>query len=120
MSRFNSASNPAPRAGQSFPSSLLFPDGPRAARPVVSQAAAAPPDRPPDRPPAPAAAAPPLPATGFLRQPQVLLLVPVSKSTLWRRVQDQTFPQPVRLVGRITVWRVEDVHRWIAQQGGQP
>jgi predicted DNA-binding transcriptional regulator AlpA len=50
----------------------------------------------------------------------VLLLVPVSKSTLWRRVQDQTFPQPVRLVGRITVWRVEDVHRWIAQQGGQP
>ncbi len=61
-----------------------------------------------------------LPATGFLRQPQVLLLVPVSKSTLWRRVQDQTFPQPIRLVGRITVWRVEDIRHWIDLQGGQP
>lgn len=60
-----------------------------------------------------------LPATGFLRQPQVLL-VPVSKSTLWRRVQDQTFPQPIRLVGRITVWRVEDIRHWIDLQGGQP
>lgn len=69
---------------------------------------------------APASAPPALPATGFLRQPQVLLLVPVSKSTLWRRVQDRTFPQPVRLVGRVTVWRVEDIRRWIAQQGGQP
>lgn len=61
-----------------------------------------------------------LPSTGFLRQPQVLLLVPVSKSTLWRRVQDQTFPQPIRLVGRITVWRVEDIRHWIDLQGGQP
>lgn len=60
-----------------------------------------------------------LPDTGFLRQPQVLRLVPVSKSTLWRRVQDRSFPQPVRLAGRITVWRVEDIRCWIAQQGGR-
>lgn len=73
-----------------------------------------------DATPAALPAPPALPATGFLRQPQVLLLVPVSKFTLWRRVQDRTFPQPVRLVGRITVWRVEDVRHWIALQGGQP
>lgn len=72
--------------------------------------------------PAATAAAPPipqrapaLPETGFLRQPQVLAFVPISKSTLWRRVQARTFPEPVKLSERITVWRVEDIRRWIAQ-----
>ena len=60
--------------------------------------------------------APALPETGFLRQPQVLAFVPISKSTLWRRVQARTFPEPVKLSSRITVWRVEDIRRWIAQQ----
>lgn len=60
-----------------------------------------------------------LPATGFLRQPQVLAFIPISKSTLWRRVQARTFPAPVKLSPRVTVWRVEDVRRWIAEQGTQ-
>lgn len=59
-----------------------------------------------------------LPETGFLRQPQVLSLVPFSKSTLWRRIQAKTFPHPVKLSERITVWRAEDIRRWIAEQGG--
>lgn len=58
-----------------------------------------------------------LPETGFLRQPQVLAFVPISKSTLWRRIQARTFPEPVKLSERVTVWRVEDIRRWIAQQG---
>jgi predicted DNA-binding transcriptional regulator AlpA len=60
--------------------------------------------------------APVLPETGFLRQPQVLTFVPISKSTLWRRVQARTFPEPVKLSARITVWRAEDIRHWIAQQ----
>lgn len=60
--------------------------------------------------------APTLPETGFLRQPQVLAFVPISKSTLWRRIQARTFPEPVKLSERITVWRAEDIRRWIAQQ----
>ena len=59
---------------------------------------------------------PALPETGFLRQPQVLAFVPISKSTLWRRVQARTFPEPVKLSARITVWRAEDIRCWIAQQ----
>ena len=59
-----------------------------------------------------------LPETGFLRQPQVLSFVPISRSTLWRRVQDGTFPEPVKLSARITAWRAEDVRTWIAAQGG--
>ena len=58
-----------------------------------------------------------LPETGFLRQRQVLAFVPISKSTLWRRIQARTFPDPVKLSERVTVWRAEDIHRWIAQQG---
>lgn len=59
---------------------------------------------------------PVLPDTGFLRQPQVLAFVPISKSTLWRRIQAHTFPAPLKLSPRVTVWRAEDVRRWIAQQ----
>ena len=70
-------------------------------------------------PPTPAAQVPPLrlPETGFLRQPQVLAFVPISKSTLWRRVQARTFPEPVKLSERVTVWRAEDIRRWITEQG---
>ena len=59
-----------------------------------------------------------LPDTGFLRQPQVLAFVPISKSTLWRRVQARTFPEPVKLSERVTVWRAEDIRQWIAVQAG--
>jgi prophage regulatory protein len=57
-----------------------------------------------------------LPETGFLRQPQVLAFVPISKSTLWRRIRARTFPEPVKLSERVTAWRAEDIRRWIAQQ----
>lgn len=58
-----------------------------------------------------------LPDTGFLRQMQVLQFVPISKSTLWRRVEAKTFPLPVKLSPRVTVWRAEDIRRWITEQG---
>ena len=59
---------------------------------------------------------PVIPETGFLRQPQVLVFVPISRSTLWRRVQAGTFPVPVKLSTRVTAWRAEDLRRWIADQ----
>lgn len=58
-----------------------------------------------------------LPNTGFLRQSQVLTFVPISKSTLWRRIQARTFPEPLKLSERVTVWRAEDIRRWIERQG---
>lgn len=66
-----------------------------------------------------AVAVPTLPQFGFLRQAQVLQFVPISKSTLWRRVQTRTFPEPVKLSVRVTVWRVEDIRQWIAEQSGR-
>lgn len=58
-----------------------------------------------------------LPETGFLRQPQVLVFVPISKSTLWRRIQARSFPAPVKLSKRVTAWRAEDIRCWIDEQG---
>lgn len=60
-----------------------------------------------------------IPETGFLRQPQVLTFVSISKSTLWRRIGAGTFPAPVKLSPRVTAWGAEDVRRWIAEQGAQ-
>lgn len=57
-----------------------------------------------------------LPDTGFVRQKLLLRFVPFSKSTLWRRVNGGLFPAPIRLSVGITVWRVEDVRRWIAER----
>ena len=57
-----------------------------------------------------------LPGTGFLREPEVLLFVPLSRSTLWRRVKDGEFPKPFRLGGsrsRAVAWRRADVEGWL-------
>lgn len=74
------------------------------------------------RPPGQGAATPAaqLPSTGFLRQWQVLTFVPISKSTLWRRVQVGSFPEPLKLSTRITVWRAEDLRRWIDAAASSP
>ena len=51
-----------------------------------------------------------LPSTGYLRLPQVLALIPVSKSTWWAGVKALRYPQPTRALGsRITAWRAEDI-----------
>ncbi|MFO1219583.1 MAG: AlpA family phage regulatory protein [Burkholderiaceae bacterium] len=61
--------------------------------------------------------APAVSLPGFLRLPQVLALVPVSKSTLWRHVSAGRFPAPVKLFVGVTAWRVDDVRSWIEERG---
>lgn len=58
-----------------------------------------------------------LPATGFIRQTELLQFVPFSKATLWRNCSTGMFPAPVKLSARITGWRVEDVRAWIQAVG---
>lgn len=53
------------------------------------------------------------PGSALIRQRQILeQLVPFSSQTLWRRVKDGTFPQPIK-IGRMTVWRVSEVRAWL-------
>jgi prophage regulatory protein len=54
-----------------------------------------------------------LPEVGFVREPQVLRVFPVSRSTWWNGVRDGKYPQPVKLSERVTAWRVADIRALI-------
>lgn len=54
-----------------------------------------------------------IPSTGFLRLSQVLIFIPVSKSTWWDGVKTGRFPKPVKLGERTTAWRVSDIQNLI-------
>jgi prophage regulatory protein len=56
-----------------------------------------------------------LPETGFVRLPEVLCFIPVSKSTWWAGVKSGRYPKSVKLGERITAWRVEDIRALIAK-----
>jgi prophage regulatory protein len=54
-----------------------------------------------------------LPETGFVRLPDVLRVIPVSKSTWWAGVKAGRYPASVKLAPRVTAWRVEDIRALI-------
>ena len=66
-----------------------------------------------------------IPETGFVRLAQILgdsnrdipPLIPVSKTTWWKGVREGRFPKPVRLSGRTTAWRAEDIRKLIDELG---
>lgn len=55
-----------------------------------------------------------LPTTGFVRLPQILAHIPVSRSTWWAGVRSGKYPAAVKLSENITAWKVEDIHALIA------
>jgi prophage regulatory protein len=46
---------------------------------------------------------------GFLREKQVLKILPIGRSTLWAGVKTGRFPRPIKLGPRTTVWRAKDI-----------
>ena len=60
-----------------------------------------------------------LPLTGFMRLPQILQLIPVSKSTWWQGCREGRFPKPVKLGPKTTAWRVADITSLIERIGSQ-
>ena len=56
-----------------------------------------------------------LPETGFLRLPQVLQIIPVSKSTWWAGIQTGRFPKGFKLGPRTTAWRAEDIRQLLEE-----
>lgn len=60
-----------------------------------------------------------LPETGYVRESQLIpALLPFSPTTLARMVKRGSFPAPIKLSPRVTVWRVEDVRTWLADPTG--
>ena len=45
----------------------------------------------------------------FLRLPQVLELIPISKSAWWQGCKEGRFPKPIKLGPRTSVWRSSDI-----------
>lgn len=60
-----------------------------------------------------------IPKVGFLRLPQVLQLVPISKSAWWEGCKAGRFPKPVKLGPRTTVWRAEEIMDFIDRIGAR-
>jgi prophage regulatory protein len=54
-----------------------------------------------------------LPETGFIRQKDLLKIIPFSAATLWRNTKAGTFPKVQKLSERVSAWRVEDVRAWM-------
>ena len=57
------------------------------------------------------------PFTGFIRTPQMLLLLGVGKTTLWEGIKDGRFPKPTKLGPRINVWRAAEVYAFLDSLG---
>lgn len=58
---------------------------------------------------------PRLPATGFVRLPKILELIPVSETTWWDGVREGRYPPPVKLSARCSAWPVASIQRLIEQ-----
>ena len=56
---------------------------------------------------------PVLPETGFVRLPQILSLIPISRSAWWAGIREGKFPQGIKLGSKTTVWRAEDIRQLI-------
>ena len=52
----------------------------------------------------------------FLRLPEVKGVTGMSRSSIYRLIQEKKFPDPIRLQKpSISVWRSDEVQRWIIE-----
>lgn len=49
----------------------------------------------------------------LIRLPELVSLIGVKKSTIWKWVKQGNLPQPIKLSSRVTVWRLSDVYAYI-------
>ena len=52
----------------------------------------------------------------LLRLPQVKTITGLSKSTIYARISECTFPKQIPLGPRLVVWLESDIQKWIAEQ----
>lgn len=58
------------------------------------------------------------PVRGFLRLPQVLAAIPISRSAWWAGVKSGKYPQAWKLSPRCTAWKLDDIEALVASLGG--
>ena len=52
----------------------------------------------------------------LLRLPQVKTITGLSKSTIYARISECTFPKQIPLGPRLVVWLEFDIKKWISEQ----
>lgn len=52
----------------------------------------------------------------ILRYKQLFEIIPLSRSSLWRRIKNKTFPKPISLGGIAVGWLESDILNWINYQ----
>ena len=52
----------------------------------------------------------------LLRLPQLKSITGLSKSTIYARISEGTFPNQIPLGPRLVVWVEADIQKWIAEQ----
>jgi prophage regulatory protein len=57
-------------------------------------------------------------ALAILRRKQVEREVGLSRSTIYQRIKDGTFPRPVRLGARAVGWRAGDIDQFLRDPAG--
>lgn len=61
---------------------------------------------------------PQIPPITLMRIPQILKMMPVSKSKFWLMVQKGEFPKPIK-IGRSSFWTIEQVQTFIGERTRQ-
>ena len=56
-----------------------------------------------------------IPPITLMRIPQILKVMPVSKSKFWLMVQKGEFPKPIK-IGRASFWTLEQVQDFIRER----
>lgn len=57
-------------------------------------------------------------AGAILRRTQVEIEVGLKRSTIYQRMQEGTFPRPIRLGERAVGWRAADIERFLEDPAG--
>lgn len=61
-----------------------------------------------------------LPPEAFLRLPDVLALVGLSRASVYAKVAEHQFPSPIKLTAHASGWRMGDIRAWLADPTGWP
>lgn len=56
---------------------------------------------------------------GFMRLPEVLRIIPVSKTAWWEGIREGRYPAGVKLSRRTTAWRTSDIRKLCDELGGE-
>ncbi|ASG66812.1 AlpA family transcriptional regulator [Idiomarina piscisalsi] len=52
----------------------------------------------------------------YLRVKDIQGMLGVSKSTIYRWMDERNFPTPIKFSAKAVRWRLDDIEKWITQQ----